>query len=176
MSGKSGAHRHHAIIEPAPKNPERFFLTMRRYLQRWFRAGFAEVLTICLERNLTRRANQRHTGILARVFKPAPQNAAGFFNWNFPNRTAAARHGATPPKRTLPERRQRAAVRTNMTLSPSAVARERDGTRRGMRPCPHAAPHFEGYGFAPEMIAAPFDHAAHLTRHCEPTGRAFALR
>jgi hypothetical protein len=56
-------------IKPAPKKPERASSMMRRYLQRWFRAGFAELLIICLERNLTRRANQGHTGILARIFK-----------------------------------------------------------------------------------------------------------
>jgi hypothetical protein len=71
-------------IKPAPKKSERAFSMMRRYLQRWFRAGFAKILTFCLERKLTRRANHRHTDTIARVFtKPAPQNGRGLFQLEF---------------------------------------------------------------------------------------------
>jgi hypothetical protein len=96
-------------------------------------------------------------------------NGGGLFQLEFPESEAAARHGATSPERTLPERRKRAAVRTSMTPKTLAGARERDGTRRGMKATSARGPlALEGYGFAPEMIVAPCDHAADLIRHCEP--------
>jgi hypothetical protein len=61
----------------------------------------------------------------ARAGKPA----AGFFNLNFLNRTAAARHGATSSHAPLPETSQ-AGRRPNPFLN-SAGTRERAGTRRG---------------------------------------------
>ena len=61
----------------------------------------------------------------ARAGKPA----AGFFNPNFLNRTAAARHGATSSHAPLPEASQ-AGRRPSLFLN-SAGTRERAGTRRG---------------------------------------------
>jgi len=60
--------------------------------------------------------------------------AAGFFN--FPYRTAAARHGATSSHATLPERRKRAAVRAfHEPFSISRCARtRRHAAWHGLRP------------------------------------------
>lgn len=89
-------------------------------------------------RHLTRRANHRHILIIAGISKArAGKPAAGFFNPSFPNRTAAARHGATSSHASLPEASQ-AGRRPSLFLN-SAGARERAGTRRGRSPRPHAA-------------------------------------
>ena len=80
--------------------------------------------------HLTRRANHRHIFIIARIQSPRRGNpAAGFFNPDFLNRTAAARHGATSSHAPLPETSQ-AGRRPNPFLN-FARTRERAGTRRG---------------------------------------------
>jgi hypothetical protein len=114
MSGKSGAHRHHRKnYKPAPGKPERAFSFRAARLAELvsiLRIWFAEFSV----KILTRRANQRHNAIIARILKsPRRKTAAGFFVSRFGRRPA--RHGATSFERNLPERRRRAAVRASMT-------------------------------------------------------------
>jgi hypothetical protein len=103
------------IVQPAPGNRQRVFHFVRSYRQRQFQV--VEVVSLHflllvydLEKNLTRRANHRHNGIIAEIIRPARRNPPRAFLLEFSNRTAAARHDAAPP-RPSPERRQRAAVR-----------------------------------------------------------------
>jgi hypothetical protein len=57
-----------------------------------------------------------------------------------------------------------------------AGARERDGTQRGTKATSARGPlRFEGYGFAPEMIVVPCDHAAHLNSRSEPPMTAYLI-
>jgi hypothetical protein len=116
---------------------------------------------------LTRRANHRQNDIIARTSKPAPETAAGFFN--FLNRTAAARRGATSPQ--APCLSVASAPPSEPYICTSSFSENRctlfrmmRGISRRARTRRHAARHesrvrtrplgFEGYGFAPEMIAA----------------------
>ncbi len=69
------------------------------------------------QNNLTRRANHRHSFIIARISKArAGKPAAGFFIWGFLNRTAAALRDATSSHALL-QRRKRVAVRTFVGIS-----------------------------------------------------------
>jgi hypothetical protein len=48
-------------------------------------------------KSLTRRANHRHNGIIAKLVTPARRNPPRAFSLGFSNRTAAACHDATSP-------------------------------------------------------------------------------
>jgi hypothetical protein len=85
------------------------------------------------EKNLTRRANHRHIFIIARSSKArAGKPAAGFFNWHFLNRTAAALRDATSSPCTA-QRRKRVVARTSIGISRHARTCRRAAW---LRPCP----------------------------------------
>jgi hypothetical protein len=50
-----------------------------------------------LAKSLTRRANQRHNDIIAKIVKPARSHPPRAFLLSFSNRTAAACHDAASP-------------------------------------------------------------------------------
>jgi hypothetical protein len=125
-------HIHKAIVEKISSRPGN-----GRGLFRW-RGWFSE-LRFVLKKNLPRRANHRPVSIVATIKARAEKSAAGV---SF----GVSRIGRRPHVRTLhllssPRRRQRAAVRAffEHLCYPLAGARERDGTRRGKCPRPHAA-------------------------------------
>jgi hypothetical protein len=89
------------IIEPASENPQRAFRlppTIGRdsfNFSKLFRRIFGNLFTS--EKRLTRRANHRHYGIIAKHLKLARSDPPRAFLLERSNRTAAARHDATSP-------------------------------------------------------------------------------
>jgi len=61
------------MISERAQRPEIRYLTCRHLMCR------RKSLLAAIPTSLTRRANQRHSDIIAKVSKPAPETAAGFF-------------------------------------------------------------------------------------------------
>src|SRR5882757_2608586 len=103
--------------------------------------------------DLTRRANHRHSEIIAEIVKPAPDPAAGFLLIEFPQSDGGP-HVRTPhlPNASSPG----VVVRTSIVRTPfrcatiHAGARERAGTRRGVDATAAAAPSLNGLGSRPK--------------------------
>jgi hypothetical protein len=106
--------------------------------------------------DLTRRANHRHSEIIAEIVKPAPDPAAGFLLFEFPQSDGGP-HVRTPH---LPNASSPVGRRPNQYRSRAVSMR--DNSCRCARTRRHAAwrrchgrrgPFAEWIGFAPEMIA-----------------------
>jgi hypothetical protein len=107
---------------------------------------------------LTRRANHRHSDIIAKVSKPAPATAAGFSFLEIGRRRASEQatlfHAFCVVAHASPFEPP--------DLNHIAGTRERAGRRRALRVRPRP-PCSQGIGFAPQMIAPTIrDHAAHF--------------